>query len=47
VGVGDGFGAEVIKMNGSELGLCASDPHADKNMTDVKSRINNGFDDFI
>jgi hypothetical protein len=47
VGVGDGFGAEVIKMNGSELGLCGSVAHADKNIAGAKSRIKKSFDDFI
>lgn len=49
MGVGDGFGAEVINIKGwgAELDSCGLAPQADKMITETKNKIKRGLDDFM
>ena len=47
--MGEAFGAEVIKINGSAGGTaaCGAGPQADSMNIKIKSRMNEGRDDFM
>jgi hypothetical protein len=49
VGVGDGFGAEVININGREddADACGAEPQADNRIAEMNNRMMQGWGDFM